>query len=159
MGLMLVPEPTTAIAEIGRVLAHGGRAGVVVWAGLEHNPWMTSLGMAAMMHGLVAGGPPTGPGGVFSLGDADALGRTIAAAGFESVVIEQIPVTVPFPDLDTYFAYVTSMAGPLAHALASASAEQRAALRTTVAELTHTFRADDGGYALPGLAHLALATR
>ena len=74
-------------------------------------------------------------------------------------MIEQIRVTVPFPDLETYFAYITSMAGPLAHALASASEDQRAALRTTVAELADRFRDADGGYALPGLAHLAVATR
>jgi ubiquinone/menaquinone biosynthesis C-methylase UbiE len=159
MGLMLVPDPVSATTEIHRLLVDGGRAGIVVWAAPEHNPWMTSLGMAAMIHGLVAGGPPTGAGGVFSLGDADVLAKTVETAGFASVDVEQIAVTVPFPDLDAYVAYITSMAGPLAQALAAASDDQLAAVRSTVAELAARFRHEDGGYGLPGLAHLAVATR
>jgi ubiquinone/menaquinone biosynthesis C-methylase UbiE len=159
MGLMLVPDPVSATTEIRRLLVDGGRAGIVVWAAPEHNPWMTSLGMAAMIHGLVAGGPPTGPGGVFSLGDAEVLAKTVETAGFSRVDVEQVAVTVPFADLDAYFAYITTMAGPLAQALAAASDDQLAAVRSTVAELAARFRHEDGSYALPGLAHVAVAPR
>lgn len=159
MGLMLVPEPGVAMKDIRRLLRPGGRVGVVVWAGPEHNPWMTSLGIAAMMQGLVAGGPPTGPGGVFSLGDPDVLAATISAAGFDSVMVESVGVSVPFSDLDSYFAYITSMAGPLAHALASATADQMQALRATVAAVAAPHRTATGGFELPGLAHVAVATR
>jgi len=58
MGLMFTPDPSVALAEIRRVLDAGGRFGALTWAGIEHNPWMTCVGMAAAMHGLVAGGRP-----------------------------------------------------------------------------------------------------
>lgn len=72
MGLMFTPQPAVALAEIRRVLRVGGRFAALTWAGIEHNPWMTCVGMAAMMNGVVAGGPPVGPGGIFSLGDPPA---------------------------------------------------------------------------------------
>ena len=61
MGLMFTPDPEVAVAEIHRVLAPGGRFGALTWGPMEHNPWMTCVGMAAMLHGLVGGGPPVGP--------------------------------------------------------------------------------------------------
>ena len=61
MGLMFTPDPEVAVAEIHRVLAPGGRFGALTWGPMEHNPWMTCVGMAAMLHGLVSGGPPVGP--------------------------------------------------------------------------------------------------
>ena len=69
MGLMFTPDPDIAFGEIERVLAPGGRFGALTWGAVEHNPWMTCVGMAAMVNGLVSGGPPVGPGGIFSLGD------------------------------------------------------------------------------------------
>ena len=67
MGLMFAPDPAVAFTEIRRVLRPGGRLGALTWSGMEHNPWMTCVGMAAMANGLVSGGPPVGPGGIFSL--------------------------------------------------------------------------------------------
>ncbi|MHB8465378.1 MAG: class I SAM-dependent methyltransferase, partial [Acidimicrobiales bacterium] len=67
MGLMFTPEPAVTFAEIFRVLRSHGRFGALTWSGIEHNPWMTCVGMAAMANGLVSGGPPVGPGGIFSL--------------------------------------------------------------------------------------------
>src|SRR3954447_13143132 len=42
-GLMLVPEPERAAAEIARVLAPGGRFAVAVWGARERNPWLGVL--------------------------------------------------------------------------------------------------------------------
>ena len=69
MGLMFTADPSVAFAEMLRVLRPDGRLGALTWGGIEHNPWMTCVGMAAMANGLVSGGPPVGPGGIFSLGD------------------------------------------------------------------------------------------
>ncbi|MCC7078404.1 MAG: hypothetical protein IT198_14880 [Acidimicrobiia bacterium] len=51
----------------------------MTWAGPEHNPWMTCVGMAAAMNGLVAGPAPVGPGGIFSLTDPDRHAESIDA--------------------------------------------------------------------------------
>ena len=159
MGLMLVDEPSRATTEIARVLAPGGRVGVAVWAGLEHNPWLANVGMAAMLNGLVTGGPPVGPGGVFSLGAPDALRSAIEAGGFGDVTVETVDIRVPFAGLDDWLSYVRSMAGPLVDAFAKASREQLDAVRSTVAQLAEPFATGDGGYELPGRANIAVGTR
>ena len=159
MGLMLVDEPTKATTEIARVLAPGGRLGVAVWAGLEHNPWLANVGMAAMLSGLVTGGPPVGPGGVFSLGAPDTLRSAIEAAGFGDVIVETADISVPFAGLDDWFSYVRSMAGPLVDAFANATRDQLDAVRSTVAQLAEPFATRNGGYELPGRANVAVGTR
>ena len=100
---MFTPEP------VGRVrrrsfgyLGPGGRLGARTRSGMEHNPWMTCVGMAAMMNGLVAGGPPIGPGGIFSLSDPDELERLAKDASFADVTVEAIAVTsYPTPSTPT----------------------------------------------------------
>ena len=114
MGLMLVTEPEEVLRECHRVLKTGGRLGVAVWAASEHNPWLTSVGMAAMMHGLVSGGPPTGPGGPFSLADPAKLERLIREGGFADVAVRGVETEATFGDTDEHFATVISLAPPLA---------------------------------------------
>lgn len=157
MGLMFTLDPAGAMTEIRRVLAPAGRAGIEVWAGPEHNPWVTSIGMAAMLNGVVAGGPPTQPGAVFSLGDEALLRTAISSAGFEHVAITPVDVEFRFADFDDYFENVSSLAGPLAVALASASPDQVQAVRQTAAELTSKYAVPDG-MVLPGRALVAIAS-
>lgn len=153
MGLMFVPEPSMALAEIRRVLAPGGRLGVLTWGAIEHNPWMTCVGMAAMMNGLVSGGPPVGPGSVFSLGDPEALEALAEGAGFDDVNLEEIAVTFRADDIDAHVERVSSLAGPLAAAFKRASPEQFAAVRRTAADLAAPF-VTDTGLEIPGRALL-----
>lgn len=142
MGLMFTPDPSVALAEIRRVLAVGGRLGALTWAGPEHNPWMTCVGMAAMMNGLVGGGPPIGPGGIFSLGDPGHLEALVARAGFADVAVDEIAVTFRADDLDSHIARVSSLAGPLASALRGATDDQRAAMRRTASDLAAPYVVD-----------------
>ncbi len=155
MGLMFTPDPVVALAEAHRVLAPGGRAGFMVWAGPEHNPWLTAMGMAAMMHGVVSGGPPVGPGEVFSLGDASRLSALLTEAGFDDVTVESVDLTHRFVDTEDYLATVGSLAPPLVAALAAASPEARDKVRQTAAELVDQYAADDG-LAVPGRALVAV---
>jgi SAM-dependent methyltransferase len=157
MGLMFVEEPEIALRECRRVLSVPGRIGLAVWAGPERNPWLTCVGMSAMMHGLVSGGPPTGPGGVFSLADPAALERMVRAAGFTDVAIREVDTPATFASTEEHFAVVTSLAGPLSGVLARADEEIIAAVRTTAAELLSRYRTADG-LVIPGQALLCTAT-
>jgi SAM-dependent methyltransferase len=156
MGLMFTPDPAVAFDEIRRVLCDGGRLGVLTWAGPEHNPWMTCVGMAAMMNGLVAGGPPVGPGGIFSLGDPARLEALAKGAGFVDVVVDEVAVEFHAESIDAHVDRVSSLAGPLAGAFAAAPAEQLAAVRRTAAQLASAYTTDEG-LELPGRAVLLTA--
>ena len=153
MGLMFAPDPAVAFGEIGRVLRAGGRLGALTWGAIEHNPWMTCVGMAAMLNGLVTGGPPVGPGGIFSLGDPSELAALARGAGLTDVVVTEIPVTFLADSIDDHVERVSSLAGPLAPAFADASAEQLAAVRRTAAQLAADHVTADG-VALPGARSL-----
>lgn len=159
MGLMFTLDPSVAFAEILRVLRPAGRLGALTWSGIEHNPWMTCVGMAAMANGLVSGGPPVGPGGMFSLGDPSELELLAKGAGFLDVKVEAIAVTFVADTVDAHVERVSSLAGPLATVLKAASPDQLAALRLTAANLAAPYVTDDGGLELPGQALLVSGRR
>ncbi len=112
---------------------------------------MTCVGMAAMMNGLVDGGPPVGPGGIFSLGDPAELAALAEGAGFVDVVVEEIPTTFHASSIDEHIERVSSLAGPLAAAFASATPDQITAVRQTAAQLAASHLNGDG-VTLPGRA-------
>jgi hypothetical protein len=122
---------------------------------------MTCVGMGAMLAGLATGGPPVGPGSIFSLGDPERVRELVARAGFEDVVVEEADVVFRAPDIDTHVTRVGSLAGPLAAVLEAATPEQQAALRRTAADLAapHAVDGGAGGYALPGKVVVAVARR
>lgn len=153
MGLMFAPDPASAFGEIHRVLRPAGRFAALTWAGIEHNPWMTCVGMAAMTSGLVAGGPPVGPGAIFSLGDPAGLAALAKNAGFVDVITEELPMTFRADTIDTHVQRVSSLAGPLAAAFARATPTQLASVRQTAAQLAGDHINNDG-VALPGRALL-----
>jgi SAM-dependent methyltransferase len=151
MGLMFTGDPAVAFAEIHRVLRTGGRFTALTWGAIELNPWMTCVGMAAMMNGLVAGEPPTGPGGLFSLGDPGHLAALATGAGFLDVVVAEIPTRFHSESIDEHVERVSSLAGPLAQAFASASSDQITAVRQTAAQLAASHLTGHG-VTLPGRA-------
>ena len=124
MGLMFTPDPSVAFAEIARVLRPGGRLGALTWGGIEHNPWMTCVGMAAMANGLVRGGPPVGPGGIFSLGDPAELEALAKGAGLVDVAVDELAVTFRADTVNAHVERVGALAGPLATALQAATPDQ-----------------------------------
>jgi SAM-dependent methyltransferase len=156
MVLMFLDRPDAALREWRRVLAPGGRLGAAVWAGPQHNPWLTCVGTAAMMNGLVSGGPPTSPGAVFSLSDPAVLECIVRDAGFGEVAIREVPTISTFASTDEHFDTVTGLAGPLSSAITAAPEDVRAAVRSTAAGLAEAYRTPDG-YLLPGRALVCTA--
>jgi len=105
--------------------------------------------MAAMMHGLVQGGPPTGPGGPFSLADHEHVAALVRGAGFDEVTVEGVESRTLL-EPQRHLEVVGALAPPLAAALSAATPEQREAVAKTVGELTAQYR-EDGGVRLPSL--------
>lgn len=156
MGLMFLAEPERALAECRRVLTPTGRLALAVWAGPQDNPWLASVGMSVMMHGRWAGGPPTSPGGVFSMSDPTVLERLVQDADFTNVVVQEVATPARFDSPEEHFEVVSGLAGPLSAALEGADDDTLAAIRATTAQAVDRFRNPDG-LVVPGLALLCTA--
>jgi hypothetical protein len=113
--------------------------------------------MAAMVHGVVSGPLPTAPGGPFSLGDPVDLEQRVRQAGFAEVTVTEVDASATFASTDEHFAIVTTLAPPLAAALAAASDHDREAVRHTAAELLAPY-VTDAGLVVPGRALVCLAS-
>lgn len=158
MGLMFVTEPAEAFSEVHRVLADGGRFGGMTWGAMEDNPWVTCVGMAAMLQGITTGGPPVGPGAMFSLADPGRLEALAKSARFEDIRVEAHPVVFTAPSVEAHVERITSMAGPIAGAIAGATPAQREALLGTARELLAPHVTDEG-VEVPGRALLVTGRR
>ena len=109
-----------------------------------------------MMHGLVVGGPPGGPGGIFSLRDPSELAALAKRQGFVEVNVEEIPITSHADSIEAHVARVSSLAGLLAAVFASASLEQLADVHKTATQLA-AVRLRHGSADLAGLDQDVLA--
>jgi len=158
MGLMFITDPGAALRDHHRILKPGGRLAAATWAGMEHNPWLTTVGMAAMLSGLLSGSLPIEPGGPLSLGDPGQLRAYATDAGFGEAAVDEIELVMEFPDVEDYLAHVTALAPPFAAAFPAASDEQLAAVKATVTDATEQYRTDTG-LAIPGRALLLVARR
>lgn len=156
MGLMFVPDPRRALGEIRRVLDTGGRLGALTWAAPEHNPWLSCVGMAAAMNGVVPG-PPVGPGTIFSLSDPIELAAFAGEVGFDDVVVDEAELVMRADDAAAHVERVGALAGPLAGALNAASPDQRDGMLATVTELVAPYVTAEG-LAMPARA-LVLTAR
>jgi hypothetical protein len=112
--------------------------------------------MSVMMHGLWTAGPPTSPGGVFSMSDPAVLQRLVQDAGFTDVVVQEVATPATFTGPEEHFEVVSGLAGPLSAALAGADDDSLAAIRATTAQAVDRFRNADG-LVVPGLALLCTA--
>jgi SAM-dependent methyltransferase len=150
--IMLMPEPDRAVAEIRRVLRPGGRLAYGVWGPFDRNGWLTHLVGALLQHGVAPPGDPFGPGGPFSLPDAQKNRELATGAGFTDVEVVEFEGTMEYADLDDYFTVQTAVSGPVSGLVAAMSEDEKAQIKETLAEMTASFRTDTGGYRFPTLS-------
>lgn len=153
MGLMFLTEPAAGLAEAHRVLRADGRLGIAVWAGPEHNPWLTTVGMASMGLGLPVA-LPFGPGGPFSLGDPGALEQMLREVGFRDVRIDAVDFQFHFDDAEMHVRTNGALAPNLAEAFAAATPDQLEALVGAVADADTAYEVD-GELRVPARALVA----
>lgn len=152
-GLMLVPEPAAAVAEIARVLRPGGRVVVTVWGAPDANPWLSAVLDAVGEHvGMQI--PPPGIPGPFALSEAGALDGLLRDHGFDAVTIEGVEAPFRCASVEQWLQTVPALAGPVAALLEALPAEMVDAIRVDAAAAVAAYVGGDE-IVIPGLALVA----
>jgi len=142
LGLMYVPNPLQAIAELDRTLRPGGRAAISVWGERRNCGWASLFGIIdARVKSDVC---PM----FFAMGAPSALTDALSRQGFVNVKDERIRVTLDFPD-DEAALNAAFLGGPVALAYARFNEGKRASARADYLEAITPHRHGDG-YRLPG---------
>jgi len=156
-GIMLVPDPGLAAAEIRRVLAPGGRAAISVWGPRERNPWLGVV-FDAVSEQLGAPVPPPGVPGPFSLDDAERFASVLSGAGLREVSVREVALPLRAASFDEWWSRTAALAGPLANMLAGLPQDAARSLRGRLQDGAAPY-ATANGLEFPGVVLLASARR
>lgn len=156
-GYMLALDPGAALRETRRVLRPGGRLALATWAEAGRNVFPAIPRRALFDAGLVDDLAAPGPG-MFDLGDAAALRELLEDTGFLDPRIEEVELTMPYEDLDDYWAATAAMSSGFADLVATLNERQLTDLRERVAAATAAYADASGALALPGVALVAAAS-
>lgn len=152
-GLNFFADPETALREMWRVLAPGGRLAVAVFDGLERNPAYAR--MVEVLGRRIGPAPAEALGLPFSLGEPGAFSGLLERAGIPGARIVRAEVAASFASVaDMVLADVEGwfpLAGicPQRPAVAGVIADAETALAG--------FRGSDGSVAFPVSVHIATA--
>jgi SAM-dependent methyltransferase len=153
-GLQFFPDRPTALREMRRVLAPGGRLALSVWRSLPHNPYNVILSEAVARHvSPEAGANMRAP---CSFGDREALRAVITGGGFHEVRIRLAVRLLRFQSVAEFIPGDFAARPLLAGAVAALDAATRAALLSEISEALQSYR-DDEGFAVPVEAHVVVA--
>jgi SAM-dependent methyltransferase len=155
-GLMLVPEPARAAAEIRRVLRPGGRVGLAVWGPRQRNPWL-GIVFDAVSEQFGAPVPPPGTPGPFSLEDSRELAQILSSAGLVDVEISELSTPYRAASAEEWWQRTCALAGPLAQRLAALPEPAARALEARAQAAVAVYEAPGGGLDIPGVSLVAVA--
>ena len=154
-GIMLVPEPARAAAEIRRILRPGGTAALSVWGPRSRNPWLTAMLDAI---GAQLGGefPPPGVPGPLSLGEDDSLRTALIEGGFQKVEVREVEVPWRGASFEEWWKRTKALAGPVGGLLDAQPADAVDAIQAHAREsLSRYQKADE--LEIPGVTLVGFA--
>lgn len=155
LGLQFFDDRLTAVREMRRVLADGGRVGASVYTSIERNPAALALSDALDRH--LGGVASVAKRSEHSLADSNALRGLFAAAGFVGSRVETVTRTVRFASVEEWVG-IQLAATPLAAAARgpSGGADLVARVAADVGDALAPFVHDDA-FAFPQEVHVVLA--
>lgn len=125
-GMQFMTDRPAAVREMHRVLVPGGRAGVSVWRGPEHQS-LKGVFLLALQRWF-------GPGALvpYSFGDGEAVRQLFLDAGFRDVTLQTVQRQMVMRSADEFIAMTIMGASAAVPALAQASEAERAEAIATV---------------------------
>lgn len=142
LGLMYVPDPRKAVAEMHRVLEPGGTAVAAVWGRRDRCGWASVFPIVdSRVKSEVC---PL----FFQLGTGGALSAAFEAAGFEDIRSDRFQTELQF-DSDEEACLAAFDGGAVAMAWRRIDDEQKESANEEYLESIAKFRTN-GGYSLPG---------
>lgn len=151
LGLMYVPEVETALAEMRRVLAPGGRAVAAVWGARNRCGWADIFPIVESR--VQSDVCPM----FFQLGTGNALADSFTRAGFARVQSDRIATTLRYDSGDAA-ADAAFAGGPVAMAYSRFDEAMRESARADYIASIAAYR-DGEGYRIPGEFVIARADR
>lgn len=153
--LQFVPEPSSALREMYRVLVLDGRLALTVWRLIEFNPAYAVLADVLERHaGEEAAAMMRSP---FSNWDVDDLRDLVEDAGFREASVTIGVGSMRYPSIEE-FVRREAASSPLAEPLQSVDRDVRAALIEDAGQALRAYR-DDEGIVFPMQTYLLMARR
>jgi ubiquinone/menaquinone biosynthesis C-methylase UbiE len=152
-GLMFFEDRRAALAEMLRVLRHGGRLAVAVWDSLDRTPgYATVTQLLQRLFGDRVADALRAP---FALGDPGAVRSLFASAGIPRATVTTVKGTARFPSIKAWM-YTDVKGWTLADMIDDA---QLARLLDEAEKALRPFLAADGTVAFEAPAHIVTATK
>lgn len=144
LGLMLMPLPELALAEIRRVLKPGARLSALVFSTIESNPCLAIMLRIAAAHTGVSPSDPYRAGSLVSLGKPGLLAEHFVQAGYSHVVTTRLSAPFVLPNVRTYTDFVRSSGAPVVALLAHLEEASRAKAWAAIEEDLGAFDTAEG---------------
>jgi ubiquinone/menaquinone biosynthesis C-methylase UbiE len=152
-GLMFFEDRRVALAEMMRVLRHGGRLAVAVWDSLERTPGYATV--TQLLQRLFGDRTADALRAPFALGDPGALRSLFSSAGIPNVTVTTVKGAARFPSIKAWM-YTDVKGWTLADMIDDA---QFARLLDAAEKALRPFLAADGTVAFEAPAHIVTATK
>jgi SAM-dependent methyltransferase len=154
-GYMLMADPARALAETRRVLRDGGALSLAVFGAPDLNPWASVPGLTLVERGHMPP-PQAGAPGIFGIPSHGAV-RSLLTAGFDELLLEDVPFEFRFADFDDLWDVLLRIAGVFAEVIGALSADEQRRAKAAILEKMAPYREEDGSIAAPALSICALA--
>ena len=100
--------------------------------------------------------PAAGTPGIMALGNEERLSSVLTEAGFSDYIIEEVPITWRYPDFESYWLFLTEVAGAIATLIESLPSTEQATAKEAIKDVTSNFLTESE-IVLPGMTLNAMA--